>query len=103
MKERTVKRTKYLKIRLTPMEKRILEKKADHSGLQVAPYCRACALDKKINYKLTEEELSAYQMLVKYHNNFKAIGNLLMNKETAFAKEVAAVAREIKEHLQKFR
>jgi len=78
----TPKRTKYIKVRLTPLEKKLLEKKAAHAGLQVAPYCRSSALNQKINYKLTGEELSAYHLLVKYHNNFKSIGNMLRNKDS---------------------
>lgn len=66
--------------RCTGLEKAIIEKKAEHSGLSVSAYCRATALNQKIGYKLTAEEIEVYKMLVKYHNNFTAIGNLLRKK-----------------------
>lgn len=97
------KRTKYIKLRLTSLEKKLIEKKAHHSGLATAVYCRDTALNKMIDYKLTAEELEVYQMLVKYHNNFQSISNLLKSKDSRFAQEVKATANEIKEHLKKFK
>jgi hypothetical protein len=92
-----------LRFRCTPLEKAIIEKKASNSGLSASAFCRASALDQKIGYKLTDEELEAYQMLVKYHNNFMAISNLLKNKNSRFAGEVNKTAVEIKNHLKKFK
>jgi hypothetical protein len=56
-----------------------------------------------LRYRLSEEEVAAYELLVKYHNNFQRIGNLLKSKDSAFAREVQQTAQEIRDHLQKFR
>ncbi|HZJ36564.1 MAG TPA: hypothetical protein VFD29_08070 [Gillisia sp.] len=92
-----------IKLRCTGLEKAILQKKADNSGQSLSSFVRSAALGHKIGYKLTDEELEAYQMLTKYHNNFVAIINLLKKKDSNFAKEVMRTADEIKEHLKKFR
>lgn len=92
-----------IKFRCTPLEKAIIFKKAEHSGQSVSAYCRATALNQKVSYKLTESELNAYQTLTQFHNNFKAISNLLKKKDSNFAKEVKQTADEIKKHLNKFK
>lgn len=97
-----MKKKELIKFRCTALEKAIIEKKAEKSGQSVSSFCRASALGQKIAYKLTEEELEAYKILTQYHKNFTAISNLLKKKDSAFAKEVATTAREIKQHLQKF-
>jgi len=97
------KRTHYLKIRLTLLEKRLIEQKARHAGMQTAPFCRSAALRRKITFKLTPDELAHYQMLVKYHNNFKSIANLVKKRDPELAGQVATTAAEILEHLKKFR
>lgn len=98
-----VKRTALLRMSLTPLEKKVIERKAKNAGMQAAPYCRTVCLGHQISGRLTEEEIQAYQMLVKYHNNFQRITNLLKSKDSAFAGEVLAAAREIKAHLEKFK
>lgn len=97
-----MKKKEHIIFRCSSLEKAILQKKADHSGQSVSSFVRASALGQKIGYKLTDEELEVYQMLTKYHNHFVAISNLLKKKDSAFAKEVGSVAKEIKQHLKKF-
>lgn len=98
-----MKKKELIKFRCTVLEKAIIEKKAENAGTSISSFCRASALNQKIAYKLTAEELEVYKMLTQYHRNFTAISNLLKNKDSAFAKEVATTAREVKNHLQKFK
>jgi len=93
---------KRLEFRVTPLEKAIIEKKAQHTGLSVSEYCRATALNQKLSTKLTQEELEIYKDLNKYHNNFTAISNLLKKKDSKFYTEVVHTTNLIKKHLQKF-
>jgi len=97
-----MKKKELIKFRCTALEKAIIEKKAEKSGQSVSSFCRSSALGQKIAYKLTDEEIEAYQILTQFHNNFASISNLLKNKDKAFAKEVATTASEVKRHLQKF-
>ena len=91
-----------IKFRCSALEKAIIEKKAEHSGQSVSSYCRTVALGQKVSYKLTAEELEAYLMLTRYHNNFVSISNLLKEKDSQFSKLVAETAKEISNHLKKF-
>ena len=92
-----------IKFRCTALEKAIIEKKAENSGQSVSSFCRSSALGQRIGYKLTDEELQAYEMLTVYYNNFNRITNLLKDKDSTFAKEIAVTAGEIKRHLEKFK
>ena len=91
-----------IKFRSTSLEKAIIQKKAKNTGLSLSAFCRAAALDQKIGYKLTDEELEAYKNLTKFHNNFINISNLLQKKDPALSKLVTDTALDIKNHLKKF-
>ena len=90
-----------LKFRCTSLEKAIIEKKAQNSGLSLSAYIRSCSLNQKINFKFTDAELEVYQSLVKFHNNFTRLSNLYKNKDPLFSQESKALAEQIKNHLKK--
>ena len=52
---------------------------------------------------LNEEQIELYKMLIKYHNNFKSLGNLIKNKEPGLFKLTNDTALEIKKHLKNFK
>lgn len=90
-----------IEIRVTSLEKAIIQKKAENSALSMSEYVRSSALNQNISYKLTEDEFEVYKMLKSYYNNFQRIGNLLKEKDAEFAKEVMKTAKEIRRHLKK--
>ncbi|MCH3886007.1 mobilization protein MbpA [Tenacibaculum aquimarinum] len=92
---------KSLKFRCTSLEKAIIEKKAENSGLSTSAFLRASALNQKISSKFTSEEMEVFQMLVKYHNNFSALSNLFKAKDPSLSNETKVLADEIKNHLKK--
>ena len=77
--------------------------RAKKSGLSLSEFCFRAAFNKEITARLTDEEIEVYKMLVKYHNNFKSIGNMFKGKNEGLTKMVYAVAKDIKEHLKKFK
>lgn len=91
-----------IKFRCTTYEKKLLTLKAKAAGLTLSEYFRRVAFEQKIVERLSDSEIEIYQMLVKYHNNFKAISNLFKKKNPNLSKEVLEVARAIKEQLKKF-
>jgi len=95
-----VKRTHQVHFRCTALEKKAIQKQAEHSGLQVAEYVRAAALNVKISFKLTEGEVAAYKVLTEYRNNFTHLGNLVRNRQD-FAQEIHEVVKLIDQHLKK--
>ena len=58
------------------------------------------ALNQKITYKLTAEEIEAYKLLAEYRHNFKLIGNLFRERKD-MREEVHQLVKVIDEHLKK--
>jgi hypothetical protein len=91
-----------VKFRCTAYEKKLLIAKAKRCGISLSEMVRRSALEQTISERFSEEEIEHYKMLVKYHNNFKSIGNMFKGKNEGLTKLVYSVAKEIKEHLKKF-
>ena len=95
-------KTELIKFRCTPLEKKLLKNRAKRCGLTISEYFRRIAFDRKITERLTEEEVTIYRTLVKFHNNFKAIGNMYRKRNPHLTEKVYWLADEIREHLKKF-
>ncbi len=90
-----------VKFRCTVYEKKLLQVKAKRSGLSLSEYCRQVAAEKNIKERLSDDHWEIYKSLVKFHNNFKSIGNMFRKKNPGLSKAVYALADEINIHLQK--
>jgi len=96
-------KTSFIKFRISLFDKKILKLKAKKSGLSLSEFCRKTVFEKEVKERLTEEQIQFYKMLIKYHNNFKSIGNLFKNKDPLFSKKVNELAEEIKTHLNNYK
>ncbi|MHB1105411.1 MAG: mobilization protein MbpA [Lutibacter sp.] len=92
----------FIKFRCSIYEKKLLNIKAKRSGLSLSEYIRRSLFDKEITERFTEEHIQLYKMLIKYHNNFKSIGNMFKKRNPKLTQEVHDLANEIKAHLKKF-
>lgn len=92
-----------IKFRTTAFEKKIIKIKAKKAGLSVSKFCRNALVDVEIKANLTDDEIQIYKMLVKYSNNFSAIGNMYKKRDPNLSKEVYRLAREFRIHLQNFK
>lgn len=98
-----IEKDKIIKLRVTKLEKSIIQTKAKNAGLGVSEYIRRLAFDKKLKPRLTMEEIKCYQSLSKYADNFRRIGNLFKKGDTTGVKEeTLSTSRLIKEHFKKF-
>ncbi len=88
--------------RATPLEKKIVERKARDSGLTTANYVRDCALSRTIVQRLTDDEVSAYRGLVDLKLNFTRISNLIKERK-GIAQEVREVVELVNALLGHFR
>ena len=102
-KEKMKGKSQLIKFRCTTFEKKILIEKAKLCDLSLSEFLRRSAMEQTISERFSEDEIKAYKMLVKYHNNFKSIGNMFRGKNEGLTKMVYEVAKEIKEHLKKFK
>lgn len=91
-----------IKFRCSTYEKKLLIVKVKRSGLTLSEYFRRIAFEQQIVERLSDDEIEIYQMLVKYHNNFKAISNLVKKKNPTLNATVLELANEMKLHLKKF-
>lgn len=74
-------KTELVKFRCTVMEKKLLINRAKNSGLTLSEYFTRVAFEKKITERLTEDEIEIYKTLVRFHNNFKSIGEYVQKTE----------------------
>tara|TARA_R110002074_G_scaffold204991_2_gene373336 strand:+ start:675 stop:1190 length:516 start_codon:yes stop_codon:yes gene_type:complete len=91
-----------VKFRCSVYEKKLLKVKAKRSGLTLSEYIRRTVFEQTITERFTEEHIELYKMLIKYHNNFKSIGNMYKKRNPKLTETVYDLANEIKAHLKKF-
>lgn len=70
-----------IEIRITKIEKKILEKKADKSGMKLSEYVRKCCLEKEISKKLSEEEKELLHLLYELGMEFRETMKSASNEE----------------------
>lgn len=98
MKNKIIKRIEFT---CDNFEYKLIKLKAKESGISRAEYCRKSALNQKVNYKLTQEEVSIYLMLQKYAVNFKNISNMFKARNPKLSNYCIETASEIRTHLKK--
>jgi len=91
-----------VKFRCSVYAKKLLKVKAKSCGLTLSEYIRRSIFEKEIQERFSEEHIEIYKMLIKYHNNFKSIGNMYRKRNPKLTQEVYGLANEIKAHLRKF-
>jgi hypothetical protein len=91
-----------VKFRCSIYEKKLLKVKAKRSGLTLSEYIRRSLFEMEITERFTDEHIELYKMLIKYHNNFKSIGNMFKKRNPKLMQTVYDLADEIKAHLKKF-
>lgn len=91
-----------VKFRCSVYEKKLLKIKATSCGLTLSEFMRRSLFEKEITERFTEEHIKLYKMLIKYHNNFKSIGNMYKKRNPKLTETVYDLANEIKAHLKKF-
>ncbi|PKV51883.1 hypothetical protein ATE84_3983 [Aquimarina sp. MAR_2010_214] len=91
-----------VKFRCSVYEKKLLKVKALRSGLTLSEYIRRSLFEKEITERFTDEHIELYKMLIKYHNNFKSIGNMYRKRNPKLTETIYDLANDIKSHLKKF-
>ncbi len=99
-KERFKGKSEFIKFRCSIYEKKMLYIRAKQSGLSISEFCRRAIYEKEIKERLSDDQIEIYKTLLKYHNNFKAIGNMFRKRDPKLTNAVYNLADEIKIHLQ---
>ena len=96
-------KNEFIKIRVSRIEKKVIERKSERAGLSVSEFVRRLAFEKELKSRLTDEEVECYKSLSKYADNFRKISNLFkLGDVTGMKKETMEVGRLIREHLKNF-
>ncbi len=95
-------RNEVVRFRLTKMEKEVLKLRANKCSLSLSDFCRNTIFDKEVKYKLTLEEVQAYQSLARFHNDFERLANFFKHKDSILSNEVRKVAHDLHNELKKF-
>ncbi len=99
-KERFKGKSEFIKFRCSMYEKKMLRIRAKESGLTLSEFCRRAIYEKEIKERLSDDQIVIYKTLLKYHNNFKAIGNMFRKRDPTLRNAVYNLADEIKKHLK---
>ena len=70
-------KSQIIKFRVTKIEQKIIQRKADRAGISVSEFLRRLAFEKEFKSRLSDDELECYKTLSKYADNFRRISNLL--------------------------
>lgn len=92
------KKSQAVSVRMTPMERMLIESRAEETGMSMSSYMVQCSLGKELKL-LNREQKSAYKNLATYHSHFARIGTLIRNRAD-ISSEVTEVVREIKKQLE---
>ena len=95
-------KSEIIKFRCSLYEKKLLKVKARSCGLTLSEYFRRISFNQLIRERFSEEHIEIYKMLIKYHNNFKSIGNMFKKRNPKLTDAVHELADELKSHLKKF-
>ena len=102
-KDKVQMKKEFVQFRCSVYEKKLLKVKARKSGLSISAYCRRAAFEDRIVERMTDEQIDAYKLLVKYQRNFKSITNMFRKRNPRLAAETAQLAKEIRQHLLNFK
>lgn len=101
--KKLVHRNRLIQFKVTNLELKAIKLDAKELNMTVSDLCRSALFNLKVYKPLTDDEIEAYKGLTQYYVNFTRIANYIKNSDTRLAGEVLSTAREIKEHLQKFK
>ena len=98
MKEIKSNRSSQISVRMTPIERMLIENKAQKSGYSMSQFMVQSALGKEMKI-LSAEEKQAYLDLAKYHTHFSRISSLF-RQGGSVTSELQDVISEIKKTLE---
>lgn len=95
-----MRRSEKLDLRVSKLEKSIIQKKAFESGHNVASYLRLCGLNKELKQPYTLEELEILREISRLASGLTRIGTLMKEHNRAdLHQEVILLSGQLKELL----
>ncbi len=96
-----VNKTTVISVRMTPMERNLIESRARNSGYTLSRYLVEMAIGREVKH-LSAEEKKGYADLANFYTYFSRLGNLIRKKES-MTFELQELMKLMKIHLKKLR
>jgi len=97
-------KTRRIEIRLSYLERTIIDGNAQKAGLSISEYIRNCALSRNISARRTPIELEAYKNLSDFKTHFSRISNLISDgNESVFKSEIKVLVDRLNKALDDIR
>ena len=94
-------KTQIIKIRVSVLDKTLIQMNAKKAGLSTSQFMIDCALSRVISPPPSEERMRAYAELVKFHRNFTYISNLIKNRNNPeMYRQIHLLVAELLDHLK---
>lgn len=93
-----VNKTTVISVRMTPMERNLIESRAKNSGYSLSRYMVEMAIGREVK-NLSTEEKKGYADLANFYTYFSRLGNLICKKES-MTYELQELMKLMKNHLQ---
>lgn len=98
-----INREKYVKLRVTALEKKVLFNKAKLTSSSFSDYARSVLLGHRISSKLSEEELNNFKMLHRFNKDLINLKNWFSKRDPRLSVEIEQTCIEIRKQLNKFK
>lgn len=93
-----VNKTTVISVRMTPMERNLIESRAKNSGYSLSRYMVEMAIGREVK-NLSVEEKKGYADLANFYTYFSRLSNLIRKKES-MTYELQELMKLMKNHLQ---
>jgi len=103
IKNYKVNREKYVKLRVTALEKKVLFNKAKLTSSSFSDYARNVLFGHRVSSKLSEEELINFKMLHRFNKDLINLKNWFSKKDPRLSSEIEHTCLEIRKQLNKFK
>jgi uncharacterized protein (DUF1778 family) len=94
---------KRIEIRVSNLDKKMIEKRAEKANLSVSEFVLKTALGERVKQAFSDEEVLALKDLHQFNNNFSRIANLIKKNDSEVMKEIYDTQQAIKRVLNKIK
>lgn len=99
-----VTRQHQIAVRVTRLEKKVIQRSAEDAGMNPSEFMRKAALNKEIKFRLNPDEVEALKELRQFQRNFQRISNYLNpGQDEEVKSEVRELIKESKAILNRLK
>ncbi|MGV4439777.1 DUF1778 domain-containing protein [Ornithobacterium rhinotracheale] len=93
-------KTSQISVRMTPVERTIIERRAERAGITMSRFLVRSAMGQKINV-MDSEQRELYQVLANYIGNFNRLSNLIRVRHPEILREIEYLVSTLTQEIEK--